>query len=118
MARHDRGMKSDGVKSLITPPPLDGLGRGVLELPLLVPSGEATALEAAADERGLTVAQLARLLIRDFLVRTSGPDTPTAVIRSRYGRQSFETKEEFIGFQRGCTHPSARWVHGGCHESF
>jgi hypothetical protein len=118
VAGHGRGMKSDGVRNLITPPPLDGLGRGVVELPLLVPGGEAAALEAAADERGLTVAQLARLLIRDFLGRTSGPEAPTAVIRTGYGRQSFKTKEEFISFQRGCPHPSAGWVHGGSYESF
>ena len=118
VAGHGRGMKSDGVRSLITPPPLDGLGRSVVEVPLLVPSGEATALEAAAAERGLTVAQLARRLLRDFLGRTSGPRPPAAVIRTRYGRQLFKTKEEFISFQRGCPHSSARWVHGECHESF
>lgn len=118
VASYGKGMKSDGVRSPITPPPLNGLSRSAVELPLLVPSGEAAALEAAADERGLTVAQLARQLICDFLGRTSGPGIPAAVIRTRYGRQLFETKEEFISFQRGCPHPSARWVHGGCHESF
>jgi hypothetical protein len=118
VAGYESRMKSDRVCSLITPPPLNGFGGGVVELPLLVPSGDVTALEAAADERGLTAAQLARRLIRDFLGRTSGPGTPAAVIRTRYGRLLFETKEEFISFQRGCPHSSARWVHSGCYESF
>jgi hypothetical protein len=118
VAGYDKGTKADGVWGLMAPPPPSGLGRGVVELPLLVPGGEAAALEAAADERGFTVAQSARLLILDFLGRTSGPGAPAAVIRTRYGRQSFETKEEFISFQRNCPHPSARWVHGGCYESF
>jgi hypothetical protein len=118
VAGHGREMKTDGVWSLVTPPPLSGLGRAVAELPLLVPSRDAAALEAAAGERGLTVAQLAHLLIRNFLGKTSGPDVHAAVIRTRYGRQSFDTKEEFISFQRSCTHPSASWVHSGCYESF
>ncbi len=118
VAGYDKEVMSDGVRSLITPPPLNGFGRGVVELPLLVPGGEAAALEAAADQRGLTVAQLARLLIRDFLGRTSGPEAPAAAIRTGYGRQSFKTKEEFISFQRVCPHPSAGWVHGGFYESF
>jgi hypothetical protein len=113
VASNGKGMKSDDFT-----PPLNGLSRSVVELPLLVLSGEAAALEAAADERGLTVAQFARHLIRDFLGSTSGPRTPAAVIRTRYGRQLFETKEEFISFQRGCAHSSASWVHSGCHESF
>ena len=117
VAGHGEGMKTDGVRSLSAPPPLSRLGRGVVELPLLVPSGEATALEVAADERGLTVAQLARRLIRDFLGRASDDGAAAAVIQTKYGRLGFETKEEFISFQRGCPHPSARWVHGGSYES-
>jgi hypothetical protein len=118
VASHGKGTKTDGVRSLSAPPPLSGLGRGVVELPLLMPGEAAAALEAAADERGLTVAQLARLLIRDFLGRASDDGAAAAVIQTKYGRLSFETKEEFISFQRGCFHPSAGWVHGGCHESF
>ena len=118
VAGDGKAVKSDAVRSLITPPPLHGFGQGVVELPLLVPGGEAAALEAAADERGLTVAQLARLLIRDFLGRASDDGAAAAVIRTKYGRLGFETKEEFISFQRGCPHPSARWVHGGSYESF
>jgi hypothetical protein len=90
----------------------------MVELPLLVPGDAAVALEGVAEERGLTVAQLARFLIRDFLVRASDDGAAAAVIRTTYGRLSFETKEEFISFQRGCPHPSATWVHGDCHESY
>lgn len=98
VAGYGTEVMSDRVRSLINPPPLNRFGRGVVELPLLVPGDEVAALEAAAHDRGLTVAQLARLLIRDFLGRTSGPDAPTALIRAGYGRLSFKTKEEFISF--------------------
>lgn len=111
-----RAMKADGVTGPTTRPPLNGRGRGMVELSLLVPGGEATALETAAEERGLTAAQLARILINEFLGRTSDPRTPAAVIRTRYGRRLFETKEEFIDFQRGCFHRPARWVHGRRHD--
>jgi hypothetical protein len=39
----------------------------VVELALLLPSWQATALEAAARSRGLTTAQMLRRLVRDFL---------------------------------------------------
>jgi hypothetical protein len=39
----------------------------VSELLLLMPAGDATALERAAGRRGLTVGQMLRLLVRDFL---------------------------------------------------
>jgi hypothetical protein len=108
----------EGVRSLMTPAPLNGLGGSVVELPLLVPGGEAAALEAAAEERGLTVGQLARFLFRDFLGKASGPGAPAVVIRTSYGRQSFKNKEEFISFQRCCAHPSAGWIPTGSYESF
>ena len=40
---------------------------GVVELGLLLPRGQAAALEAAAHRRGLTAGQLLRCLLRDFL---------------------------------------------------
>ncbi len=43
----------------------------VVEIPLLLASGQAAALERAAHQRGLSVAQMARHLIEDFLRRTS-----------------------------------------------
>src|SRR5690242_8451374 len=113
-----RGTKTDGVRSLGAPPPSGEAARGVVELPLLVPSGDAAALEAAAHERGLTVAQLARLLIRQLLDGDSGNGAPAAVIRTKYGRRVFEAQEEFLSFQRGCPHSSARWVHGKCQDHF
>jgi len=45
----------------------------VVELALLLPTGQATALETAARRRGLTTAQLARQLVRDFLDRSGEP---------------------------------------------
>jgi hypothetical protein len=57
-----------------------GGGRGtlfpdgeVVELTLLLPPGQAAALETAARQRGLTTAQLARQLVRDFLARLGKP---------------------------------------------
>jgi hypothetical protein len=40
---------------------------GVVELGLLLPGGQAAALEAAAHRCGLTTGQLLRRLLRDFL---------------------------------------------------
>src|SRR5687768_5413211 len=115
---NSKAKKTDGPGSDETPPPSNGLAGALVELPILVPGGEATALEAAANERGLTVAVLARLLIRDFLGRTSGLRSPAVMIRTRYGCRHFDSKEEFISFQRACHHPSAAWVHAGYQESF
>lgn len=78
VASHCRGTKTDGPRNLLTRPWLGEIDLGVTELPILVPSEEAAALEAAAHERGLTVAQLARLLIRQFLDRASGSGAPAA----------------------------------------
>jgi hypothetical protein len=49
-----------------TPEPQLGLDGSVVELPLLLTGGEATALESAAHARGMTVAQLLRRLIKEF----------------------------------------------------
>jgi hypothetical protein len=48
----------------------------VVELALLLTSGEATALESAAHARGMTVAQLLRFLIRECLAHPGGPRHP------------------------------------------
>jgi len=45
-------------------------GEGVVELSLLLPGGEAAALEAAASARGLTVGELVRRLVRDWQKRS------------------------------------------------
>jgi hypothetical protein len=81
VAGYGKEVMSDGVRSLLTPPPLDGLGRGVVELPLLVPGGEAAALEAAANERGLTAAQLARLERCWVVLDVGWPDHHPAISR-------------------------------------
>jgi hypothetical protein len=41
----------------------------VVEVPLLLPGWQVAALEAAARREGRTLAEMARLLIRDFLRR-------------------------------------------------
>ena len=40
---------------------------GVAEVPLLLPAGQAAALEGEAHRLGLTAAQVLRGLVRDFL---------------------------------------------------
>jgi len=45
---------------------------GVVEVPLLLPDWQAEALEALAHARGLTAAELVRLLLTEFLVRAKG----------------------------------------------
>ena len=52
-------------------PPPDG---EVIELALLLPPGQVTALERAARREGLTLGQMVRRLIHDFLAR------PTATL--------------------------------------
>jgi len=49
------------------------LTQEVIELPLLLPHWEVTALERAAHEFGLTPAQMIRHLIQDFLRRSAAP---------------------------------------------
>jgi hypothetical protein len=56
-----------------SPPPRIG---EVLELPLLLPAGDASALERAAHRRGLTVGQMLRALVRDFLREPDGGPCP------------------------------------------
>lgn len=117
MADHRERRMSNGVLSRRSPPPLNGFGGGMAELPLLLPSVEVEVLEAVAHEQGLTLAQLARLIISGFLGRTSSSGELAATIRTRYGRHRFKTTEEFIRFQRDCPHPTAKWTQGGCHEA-
>src|SRR5205823_1221727 len=52
-----------------TPDPRCDFGGVFVELPLLLTSGEATALESAAHARGMTVARLLRCLVRECLAR-------------------------------------------------
>jgi hypothetical protein len=47
----------------------------VLEVPLLLPFWQARALEAVANQRGLTTGALARRLILDFLRQAAPPRT-------------------------------------------
>jgi CheY-like chemotaxis protein len=67
VADHGKGMVADRVRILTNSPLMGEPEQSVVELPLLVPSEAAAALEAAADERALALAQLFRILIRDFL---------------------------------------------------
>lgn len=45
----------------------------MIELPLCLPSWQATALEQAAHSRGLTAGQMVRSLIQDFFGRFAQP---------------------------------------------
>jgi hypothetical protein len=47
------------------------LDMDVVEMPLLLAADQAAALESAAFQHGLTVAQMTRRLIENFLQRTS-----------------------------------------------
>lgn len=58
---------SEQVEVVLTHGQLAPRGADVMELPLLLPAGDATALERAARRRGLTVGQMLRLLVREFL---------------------------------------------------
>lgn len=58
--------------------PLDG---DVVEIPLLLPTWAATALESVAHHRGLTAAEMVRHLLSDFIVQASWTD-PDAVCAS------------------------------------
>ena len=44
-----------------------GLEDEVLEVSLLLPAWQVTALESAAHDRGLTAAEMVRTLVRDFI---------------------------------------------------
>ncbi len=44
-------------------------GSDVVEIPLLLPGSQMSALETAAHERGQTAGELVRDLLRDFLAR-------------------------------------------------
>jgi hypothetical protein len=45
----------------------------VIEVPLLLPSWQVSALETAAHQRGLTAATVVRNLIRDFITAVVPP---------------------------------------------
>jgi hypothetical protein len=55
-------------------PRLDG---GLVELPLLLPLAQVALLERQARQRGLTLGQMLRRLIRDWTSRESGWETDT-----------------------------------------
>lgn len=63
------GTKTNRAQECGALPTIDSFDPGVVELQLLLPSGEAVGLETAAHERGLTAAQLIRRLLRGFLNR-------------------------------------------------
>ncbi len=53
-----------------------GAGSAVEELTLLLPAGQAVALEAAAHAAGLTTGQLVRRLLSEFLGQTGVAPAP------------------------------------------
>ncbi len=64
---------SEQVEAVLNAPMLvPPRGAEVMELPLLLSAGDATALERAARLRGLTVGQMLRRLIREFLHEADG----------------------------------------------
>jgi hypothetical protein len=46
----------------------------VVELAVLLPGWQAQALESAAHDQGMTVAQMLRSLLRDFIVRSGSAE--------------------------------------------
>lgn len=42
-------------------------GTGIVEIPLLLSAGQASALESAAYRRGMTAAEMVRQLLREFI---------------------------------------------------
>jgi hypothetical protein len=66
------------------PPPVPdcavGLLEGeVIEIPLLLPGWQASALETAAHRRGLTAAEMVRHVLRDFIVAQSRVERDTKI---------------------------------------
>ncbi len=61
-------MSAIGLHPLAETPPSDisRLDAEMVELALLLPSWQASALESAANDQGLTAGQMVRHLIRDF----------------------------------------------------
>jgi hypothetical protein len=55
-----------------------GLEEEVVEVPLLLPARQLAALERLASARGLTVGQLCRWLVRDYLGAPRGVVTEVA----------------------------------------
>jgi hypothetical protein len=58
---------ADGASRSRLPGPRDN--DELVEMMLLLPQEQATTLEAAAQDRGLTIGQMIRRLIRDFTAR-------------------------------------------------
>ncbi len=64
---------------------LDGnpLAGEVVEIPLLLPGWQATALETVAHDHGLTAAEMVRQLLRDYIGRLSEPPEKVLVPSSK-----------------------------------
>jgi hypothetical protein len=59
----------------------------IVEVSLLLPGWQVTALESAAHDRGLTAAELVRALLRDFLTEhgpSAGTGGPLALLAERH----------------------------------
>jgi hypothetical protein len=59
----------------------------IVEVSLLLPGWQVTALESAAHDRGLTAAELVRALLRDFLAEHgpgAGAEGPLALAADRH----------------------------------
>lgn len=48
----------------------------VIEIPLLLPGWQVSALEEAAHDRGLTAGEMVRQLLRQFISKTTGKIEP------------------------------------------
>ncbi len=62
------------------------LGEDVVEIPLLLPGWQATALETAAHHCGLTAAEMVRHLLRDFIARLPAPQAEPALASTGNGK--------------------------------
>ncbi len=56
----------------------------VVEVSLLLPATQASALESVAHEHGLTAAELLRSLLRDFLTGPGAAEGPLALLAHRH----------------------------------
>ncbi len=59
----------------------------VVEIPLLLPGWQATALETAAHDCGLTAGEMVRHLVRDFIARLPGKKPDGLFAASANGKE-------------------------------